>query len=204
MNLSDHRSITCTQRNAANPEFTGCCSPQLGLGVKLNARLTHFFSYIHGSERLACLALGGSSTSLEGTKITSTNWRHPWDLNSNYKSYRMTGSVIKGNSDNQVETPPLTKEQIEGHIYALKSLTKDHNKKNTVDPIRPNLELEDTNAEGSGIMKGKTVGDTNLRNPFKETLRTSLTRKMDNGDWVYIACARGREDFLIHGLTRMS
>nr|GEX32628.1 hypothetical protein [Tanacetum cinerariifolium] len=47
--------------------------------------------------------------------------------------------------------------------------------KSIVDPIRLNFELEDIKAEGSGIVKGKTVGDADLKKPFNEALRTPLT-----------------------------
>ncbi|GKB60669.1 ALP1-like protein [Tanacetum coccineum] len=90
----------------------------------------------------------------------------------------MTGPVIEGNSEDREETPPLTKEHIEWRISAFKPLIKDHNKKNTVDPLRLNFELEDTNADCSTIVKGKTAGDADLRKPFKEALRTPITRKI--------------------------
>ncbi|GJU46283.1 hypothetical protein Tco_1203549 [Tanacetum coccineum] len=59
----------------------------------------------------------------------------------------MMGPVIEGNSEDREETPPLTKEHIEWRISTFKSLIKDHNTKNTVDPLRLNFELEDTNAD---------------------------------------------------------
>ncbi|GKD52213.1 hypothetical protein Tco_1281189 [Tanacetum coccineum] len=62
--------------------------------------------------------------------------------------------------------------------YFNKLAPSDHNKKNTVDPLRLNFELEDTNADCSTIVKGKTAGDADLRKPFKEALRTPLTRKI--------------------------
>ncbi|GKE31319.1 hypothetical protein Tco_1450641 [Tanacetum coccineum] len=86
----------------------------------------------------------------------------------------MTGPVIGGYEDDRGGTPPLTKEQIEGHISALRSQIKDHNKENTVDPIQLNFELEDTEVGSSEIAKGKTVGDADL----KEALRTPLTRRI--------------------------
>ncbi|GJY91013.1 reverse transcriptase domain-containing protein [Tanacetum coccineum] len=64
----------------------------------------------------------------------------------------MTGPVEGGGSegtDDREETPPpLTKEQIEGHV-------QEH-----------------------GIAKGKEVMDEDLRNPFKEARRTLLTRRI--------------------------
>ncbi|GJT10133.1 reverse transcriptase domain-containing protein [Tanacetum coccineum] len=54
-------------------------------------------------------------------------------------------SFLLAGMDNREETPPpLTKEQIEGHVSALKSLIKSHNRKNKGDPIRLDLEMVDT------------------------------------------------------------
>ncbi|GJS32270.1 hypothetical protein Tco_0530652 [Tanacetum coccineum] len=90
----------------------------------------------------------------------------------------MPGSERREGSGDRGETHPLTKEHMEGHISALKSLIKDHNKKNTVDPIQLNFEFEDTNAGGTNIVKGKTIEDADLRTSFKEALRTPLTRRI--------------------------
>ncbi|GJZ72809.1 hypothetical protein Tco_0636955, partial [Tanacetum coccineum] len=61
---------------------------------------------------------------------------------------------------------------------ALKLLIKDHNKRNTIDLIRLNFELEDTEVGGNGIAKGKTMEDADLKKPFREALRTPLTRRI--------------------------
>ncbi|GKD40911.1 hypothetical protein Tco_1261118 [Tanacetum coccineum] len=90
----------------------------------------------------------------------------------------MTSLVIRGDQDDQEGTPPLIKVQIEGHIYALKSLIKNHNKKNTVDPIRLDFELEDTKVKGNGIVKGKMVVEDDLKKPFKEALKTPFTYRI--------------------------
>ncbi|GKA25129.1 hypothetical protein Tco_0711162 [Tanacetum coccineum] len=86
----------------------------------------------------------------------------------------MTSLVIRGDQDDREGTPPLIKVQIEGHIYALKSLIKDHNKKNTVDPIWLDFELEDTKAKGNGIMKGKTTLDGSARGWFERHPTNSI------------------------------
>ncbi|GKE05790.1 hypothetical protein Tco_1397808, partial [Tanacetum coccineum] len=87
----------------------------------------------------------------------------------------MAGSVEgggPGDTDDREETPPpLTKEQIEGHVSALKSLVKSHNRKNKGDPIRLDFEMVDTEVQGHTVVKGKEVMDEDLRKPFKEARR---------------------------------
>ncbi|GKD76465.1 reverse transcriptase domain-containing protein, partial [Tanacetum coccineum] len=80
--------------------------------------------------------------------------------------------------DDREGTPPLTKEQIEGHISAMKSIIKDHNKRNKANPIRLNFEIEDQDPNEDRIVKGKEIDDEDLSKPFKETLRTPFTRRI--------------------------
>ncbi|GKB66375.1 hypothetical protein Tco_0927787 [Tanacetum coccineum] len=63
-------------------------------------------------------------------------------------------------------------------MSALKSLIKDHHKKNTINPIRLDFNEEDTNAGGTSIVRGKTVEDADPKKPFKEALRTPLTHRI--------------------------
>nr|GEY28105.1 reverse transcriptase domain-containing protein [Tanacetum cinerariifolium] len=81
-------------------------------------------------------------------------------------------------ADDQEETPPLTKEQIEGHVSALKSLIKSHNRKNKGDPIRLDFETVEAEIQGHTVVKGKEVIDEDLRKPFKEARRTPFTRRI--------------------------
>ncbi|GJZ18593.1 hypothetical protein Tco_0554716 [Tanacetum coccineum] len=74
--------------------------------------------------------------------------------------------------------PPLMKEQIEGHVSALKSLIKSHNRKNKGDLIRLDFEMVDTEVQGHNVVKGKEVTDENLRKPFKEAQRTPFTSRI--------------------------
>ncbi|GJS83781.1 reverse transcriptase domain-containing protein [Tanacetum coccineum] len=87
------------------------------------------------------------------------------------------GGAPEGQDDRE-GTPPLTKEQIEGHISAMKSIIKDHNKRNKANPIRLNFEIEDQDPNEDRIVKGKEVDDGDLSKPFKETLRTPFTRRI--------------------------
>nr|GEV42645.1 reverse transcriptase domain-containing protein [Tanacetum cinerariifolium] len=94
----------------------------------------------------------------------------------------MAGPVEGGDPegmDDREETPPLlTKEQIEGHVSALKSLIKSHNQRNKGDPIRLDFESEDTEVQDLGIAKGKEVMDEDLGKPFKEARRTPLSSRI--------------------------
>ncbi|GJR53487.1 reverse transcriptase domain-containing protein [Tanacetum coccineum] len=94
----------------------------------------------------------------------------------------MAGTVDEGGpegtDDREVTPHSLIKEQIEGHVSALKSLIKDHNQRNKVDPIRLNFELEDTEVHDQHITKGKEVVDEDLRKPFMKARRTPLTRRI--------------------------
>ncbi|GJW79410.1 hypothetical protein Tco_0143385 [Tanacetum coccineum] len=80
--------------------------------------------------------------------------------------------------DDREGTPPLTKEQIEGHISAMKSIIKEHNKRNKANPIRLNFEMEDQDPKEDRIVKGREIDDEDLSKPFKETLRTPFTRRI--------------------------
>ncbi|GKD07182.1 reverse transcriptase domain-containing protein [Tanacetum coccineum] len=80
--------------------------------------------------------------------------------------------------DDREGTPPLTKEQIEGHISAMKSIIKEHNKRNKANPIRLNFEMEDQDPKEDRIVKGREIDDDDLSKPFKETLKTPFTRRI--------------------------
>ncbi|GJW03216.1 reverse transcriptase domain-containing protein [Tanacetum coccineum] len=88
------------------------------------------------------------------------------------------GGGPEGTDDREETPPPLTKEQIEGHVSALKSLIKSHNRKNKGDPICLDFETEDTETQDHNIAKGKEVVDEDLRKPFKEARRTPFTRRI--------------------------
>nr|GEX28393.1 reverse transcriptase domain-containing protein [Tanacetum cinerariifolium] len=97
------------------------------------------------------------------------------------------GGGPKGTDDREETPPPLTKEQIEGHVSALKSLIKSHIQKNKGDPICLDFKLEDTEVQDLGIAKRKEVMDEDLGKPFKEARRTLLTRRIIEfagpGEW---------------------
>ncbi|GJV96071.1 reverse transcriptase domain-containing protein [Tanacetum coccineum] len=81
--------------------------------------------------------------------------------------------------DEREETPPpLTKEQIEGHISAMKSIIKDYNRQNKADPIRLDFETDNIPLKEGRVAKGKDVDEEDLSKPFKEKLKTPLTRRI--------------------------
>nr|GEU43592.1 hypothetical protein [Tanacetum cinerariifolium] len=88
------------------------------------------------------------------------------------------GGGQKYTNDHEDTPSPLTKEHIEGHVSALKSLIKSHNQRNKGDPICLNFESEDTEVQDLGIAKGNEVMDEYLRKPFKEARRTPLTYRI--------------------------
>ncbi|GJU51995.1 hypothetical protein Tco_1221550 [Tanacetum coccineum] len=59
-----------------------------------------------------------------------------------------------------------------------KSLVKEHNSLGNVSPIHLNFDEDRDTTETRTIVTGKKVGDTDLKRPFKETVKTSLTRRI--------------------------
>ncbi|GJV52578.1 reverse transcriptase domain-containing protein [Tanacetum coccineum] len=80
--------------------------------------------------------------------------------------------------DREGNPPPLTKEPFEGHVSALRSIIKDHNMKNKTNPIQLDFDEEDIVIRDTRIVKRKEVVDDDLRKPFKEALKTPLTRSI--------------------------
>nr|GEW06876.1 reverse transcriptase domain-containing protein [Tanacetum cinerariifolium] len=75
----------------------------------------------------------------------------------------MAGPLSLEGQDNREVTPtPLTKEQIEGHLSALRSIIKDHNRKNKTDPMQLDFDEEDITARDTHIVKGKEMS-TNIK-----------------------------------------
>ncbi|GJU14886.1 hypothetical protein Tco_1142852 [Tanacetum coccineum] len=60
----------------------------------------------------------------------------------------------------------------------MKSIIKEHNKRNKANPIRLNFEMEDQDPKEDRIVKGREVDDNDLSKPFKETLKTPFTRRI--------------------------
>ncbi|GKC36691.1 hypothetical protein Tco_1049075 [Tanacetum coccineum] len=153
-------------------------TPELGPGIIPGARLTRLSFLLTGTQVLTkCQdstrlvryrSLPKQIGAIRGTDIFSTK--------------QMAGPIEGGGpegTDDREETPPLlTKEQIEGHVSALKSLIKSHNRKNKGDPIRLDFKMVDTEVQGHNVVKGKEVTDEDLRKPFKEARSTPFTRRI--------------------------
>ncbi|GJT21776.1 hypothetical protein Tco_0891713 [Tanacetum coccineum] len=88
------------------------------------------------------------------------------------------GGGPEGQDDREVTLPSLIKEEIKGHLYALKSKVKHHNRRNKADLIRIDFDGEDTEARNNHIAKGNEVVDNDLKKPFKEALKTPLTHRI--------------------------
>ncbi|GJW60621.1 hypothetical protein Tco_0109956 [Tanacetum coccineum] len=77
------------------------------------------------------------------------------------------------------ETPLLSPQsQIEGHISAMKSIIKDYNRQNKADPIRLDFGTDNILLNEGRVARGKDVGEEDLSKPFKEKLKTPLTRRI--------------------------
>ncbi|GJY61014.1 hypothetical protein Tco_0461671 [Tanacetum coccineum] len=79
------------------------------------------------------------------------------------------------------ETPPATREEIEGQVSAHWSLIKEHNAQNFIAPIRLDFDNDNETSGGNthdhNIVVGTKVDDAKLKNPFKEGLKSPLLRE---------------------------
>ncbi|GJR66368.1 hypothetical protein Tco_0012433 [Tanacetum coccineum] len=86
-----------------------------------------------------------------------------------------------GGMDDQNEregTPlPLTKEQINRH-FRNKVIIKYYNRQNKADPIRLDFGTYNILLKEGRVARGKDVGEEDLSKPFKEILKTPLTRRI--------------------------
>nr|GEW41088.1 reverse transcriptase domain-containing protein [Tanacetum cinerariifolium] len=125
-----------------------------------------FVSYLTGAQRIL------TSQIREIQRFTSTNWRHPWDPYSIYRSIRKTGTLLgEGSRDNKT-----TKEKIEGCLSAHRSLIKEHNSRGNVSPIRLNFDKDNDETRIRAIVTRKEIAYVDLKKPFKETTKTLLTQ----------------------------
>ncbi|GJV03159.1 hypothetical protein Tco_1336728 [Tanacetum coccineum] len=91
----------------------------------------------------------------------------------------VSGSTSGGPLEINVETPldgaiPSAREQIEGHLSALRSLLKEHNERGNVSPIRLSFDDTEDQPRVQTVVTG-TVVDADLKKPFKEAVKTPLT-----------------------------
>ncbi|GJW36457.1 hypothetical protein Tco_0059377 [Tanacetum coccineum] len=100
----------------------------------------------------------------------------------------MTGPLLgQGSGYDDGTTPPTTKEQIEGRLSALRSLVKEHNSRGNVSPIRLNFDEDENHTRTRTIVTGKEIGDADLKKPFKETIRKTISvgfsSAANSGEW---------------------
>lgn len=95
----------------------------------------------------------------------------------------MTGSTPPETSGGS--STPLTREQLEGYVTALKSMIKEHNsRRDTVEPLRLDFEDETTLDKGEPtnkkkeIVTGNKVKDEDLAKPFKEVSKSPFSRRI--------------------------
>ncbi|GJS86116.1 reverse transcriptase domain-containing protein [Tanacetum coccineum] len=93
------------------------------------------------------------------------------------------GSTSGGPLQVNVETPrtktiPFAREQIEGHLPAVRSLLKEHNGRGNVSPIHLSFDDEEDRTRVRAMVTGKEIGDAYLKRPFKEAVKTPLTRRI--------------------------
>ncbi|GKD90089.1 hypothetical protein Tco_1365596, partial [Tanacetum coccineum] len=89
-----------------------------------------------------------------------------------------SGGGLDDRYEREGTPPPLTKEQIEGHISAIKSIIKDYNRQNKADPICLDFGTDNILLKEGRVARGKDVGEEDLSKPFKEILKTPLTRRI--------------------------
>ncbi|GKA34607.1 hypothetical protein Tco_0721036 [Tanacetum coccineum] len=93
------------------------------------------------------------------------------------------GSTSGGPLEITVETPrtkttPPAREQIEGHLSALRSLLKEHNGRGNVSPIHLSFDDKEDRTRVRTVITRKEIGDADLKRPFKEAVKTPLTRRI--------------------------
>ncbi|GJR17888.1 hypothetical protein Tco_0966415 [Tanacetum coccineum] len=93
------------------------------------------------------------------------------------------GSTWGGPLEVNFETPrteitPSAREQIEGNLSALRSLLKEHNGRGNVSAIHLSFDDEEDRTRVRTVVTGKEIGDADLKRPFKEAVKTHLTRRI--------------------------
>ncbi|GKC83717.1 hypothetical protein Tco_1139434 [Tanacetum coccineum] len=98
-------------------------------------------------------------------------------------SKNVIGATPSGISVDDVEATligptPSTKEQIEGHLSARRSLVKEHNSRGNISPIHLNFDDVEDRTRVRTVVTGKEIVVVDLKKPFKEAVKTPLTRRM--------------------------
>ncbi|GKB74148.1 hypothetical protein Tco_0935560 [Tanacetum coccineum] len=90
----------------------------------------------------------------------------------------MTGPLLGQGFGDDDETTPTTKESDKECLSALRLLVKEHNSRGNVLQIRLNFDEDKDDTRIRTIVTGKEIWDADLKKPFKETVKTPLTRRI--------------------------
>ncbi|GKA30267.1 hypothetical protein Tco_0716572 [Tanacetum coccineum] len=98
-------------------------------------------------------------------------------------SENIVGATPSGVLEDNVETPltgvtPSTREQIEGHLSALRSLVKEHNSRGNISSIHLSFDDGEDRTRVRTVVTGKEIVDADLKRPFKEAVKTPLTQRI--------------------------
>ncbi|GKG06132.1 hypothetical protein Tco_0326218 [Tanacetum coccineum] len=77
-----------------------------------------------------------------------------------------------------MKTTPSAREQIEGHLSGLRSLLKEHNGRGNVSLIHLSFDNVEDRTRVQTVVTRKEIEDADLKRPFKEAVKTPLTRKI--------------------------
>ncbi|GJT09493.1 hypothetical protein Tco_0856535 [Tanacetum coccineum] len=106
-------------------------------------------------------------TFLKGSRLTP-------DKSTRYSSKLHALWNQKGSSS--TGTRVLSK--IEGNLSDLRSLLKEHNGRGSVSPIHLSFDDVEDRTRVRTVVTGKEIGDADLKKPFKEAVKTTLTQRI--------------------------
>nr|GEY26484.1 hypothetical protein [Tanacetum cinerariifolium] len=140
------------------------------------------------------------------------------DKSHDHMSIRMTGSLQRGHPRDNIRatpsgisesmvgtstgredaratpvvvTPFATREQIEGHLSALRSLLTEKNSRNNISLIRLNFDDVEDQTIIRTVVTGKEIADVDLKEPFKEADHLSRFSSAANlGEWPMLVWCR--------------
>ncbi|GJV32383.1 hypothetical protein Tco_1392783 [Tanacetum coccineum] len=98
-------------------------------------------------------------------------------------SESILGPTISKVLEDMIGTPlagvtPSAREQIEGHLSVLRSLVKEHISRGNVSLIHLSFDDGEGRTRVRTVITGKEVVDADLKRPFKEVVKTPLTRSI--------------------------
>ncbi|GJY82086.1 hypothetical protein Tco_0494837 [Tanacetum coccineum] len=181
-------------------------TPELGLGTPPKTRLTRLSHTLQEPEGIQLQKFEGLIQGVKiyfnklapsvGPFIQSTGalkWRVGGSLKGALRddigatpagiSGSIVGSTTSGVHEDIIGTQlaratPSVREQIEGHLSALRSLVKEHNSQCNVSSIYLSFDVGDGRTKVRTVVTGKEVVDADLKRPFKKAVKTPLTRRI--------------------------